>query len=448
MREINLPVEKLVKALLRIDKEANLCLLDSCGVGYGNSHLLVAGINPVEVCRIDGASGEDSLRRLDEKLNSHPKTAAIFTLSYPLGLKLENIATRHANGSEAPEPDIWIAFFDTLAAHDYRDGKTYLLNRNDDEDRLSGAERVLLDAANNAVKTESISGDASRVTSNISKDDYLAAVARGKKYIQAGDTYQINLTRQMRAELPASLSPERIFQNLRTNYPAPFSAFIRRGEDTVVSASPERFLRVEDIDGKRIVRTRPIKGTRPRGRNPEEDERLKKELLASEKDRAENVMIVDLLRNDLGRVCEFGTVEVEELCALEEHPTFFNLVSAIRGELRPGIGFTDLLKAVFPCGSITGAPKVRTMRIIDEIETASRGLSMGAIGYIGFDGTIDMSVAIRTMTVRGGEAVFNVGGGIVIDSVPELEYEETLVKAKALLNAIKGEISEKEIGRG
>ncbi len=284
------------------------------------------------------------------------------------------------------------------------------------------------------------------VTSNISKDDYLAAVALGKKYIQAGDTYQINLTRQMRAKLPASLSPERIFLNLRNNYPAPFSAFIRRGEDTVVSASPERFLRVENIeeniDGKRIVRTRPIKGTRPRGNNSEEDERLKKELLASEKDRAENVMIVDLLRNDLGRVCEFGTVEVEELCALEEHPTFFNLVSTIRGELRPEVGFTDLLRAVFPCGSITGAPKVKTMRIIDEIETVSRGLSMGAIGYIGFDNTIDMSVAIRTMTIRGSEAVFNVGGGIVIDSVPELEYEETLVKAKALLSAINSELIE------
>ncbi len=445
MREINLPVEKLIKALLSIDKEANLCLLDSCGVGYGNSHLLVAGIRPVEVCRIEGASGEETLRLLDKKLSSHPGAASIFTLSYPLGLKLENIDTRHGKGVEPPEPDVWIAFFDTLVTHDYRNGKTYLSDKNNDEDRLSVAGRVLLDAAGSTVDTENTATETSAVTSNISKDDYLAAVALGKKYIQAGDTYQINLTRQMRADLPASLSPERIFQNLRNNYPAPFSAFIRRGEDTVVSASPERFLRVEnigeDMEGKRTVRTRPIKGTRPRGSSSEEDERLKKDLLASEKDRAENVMIVDLLRNDLGRVCEFGTVAVEELCALEEHPTFFNLVSTIRGELLPKIGFTDLLRAVFPCGSITGAPKVKTMRIIDEIETASRGLSMGAIGYIGFDGTIDMSVAIRTMTVRGSEAVFNVGGGIVIDSVPELEYEETLVKAKALLSALNGKLS-------
>ena len=441
MREINLPAGKLVKALLSLDKEANLCLLDSCGVGYGNSHLLVAGFQPVEICRIDAATGDETLHALDKKLSAHPKTTAVFTLSYPLGLKLENIATRH---SKVSEPDVWIAFFETLVMHDYRSGKTYLLDKNNDEDRLSDAERVLRNAADSAIKTENIltetSADISSVTSNISKDDYLAEVARGKKYIQAGHTYQINLTRQMRAALPDTLSPKQIFLNLRTDYPAPFSAFIRRGTDTVVSASPERFLRVEEVDGKRIVRTRPIKGTRPRGKTAEEDERLKKELLASEKDRAENVMIVDLLRNDIGRVCEFGTVEVEELCALEEHPTFFNLVSTIRGELRPEIGFTDLLKAVFPCGSITGAPKVRTMRIIDEIETASRGLSMGAIGYIDFDGTIDMSVAIRTMTVRGSEAVFNVGGGIVIDSVPELEYEETSVKAKALLSAINGKL--------
>ncbi len=152
-------------------------------------------------------------------------------------------------------------------------------------------------------------------------------------------------------------------------------------------------------------------------------------------------MIVDLLRNDIGRVCKFGSVRVEELCALEEHPTLFHLVSTIRGELRENTGFAELLKAVFPCGSITGAPKIRTMQIIDELETASRGLSMGAIGYIGFDGTIDVNVAIRTMVARDGKAVFNVGGGIVIDSVPEAEYEETLVKAKALMNAINGKMS-------
>jgi para-aminobenzoate synthetase component 1 len=430
MREIDLTADELVAALLSLRGAVNLCLLDSCGVSYGNSHLLVAGVGPREICRIEGLSGEQSLAQLDRALNAHREHAAFFTLSYPLGLKLENIASRHTDIPGFPEPDIWIAFFDNLIVHDYASGKSFLTR----EDAV--LEKRLRDASKDVFAP---SDARSKVSANFDKPDYLSALAECKKYIQAGDTYQINLTRQMQAELAPELSAEQIFLDLRRSYPAPFAAFIRRGEGTVVSASPERFIRVETIEGKRIVRTSPIKGTRPRGETPDEDERLKNELLASEKDHAENVMIVDLLRNDIGRVCKLGSVEVEELCALEEHPTFFNLVSTIRGELSDDTSLIDILKAVFPCGSITGAPKIRTMEIIDEIETASRGLSMGAIGYIDFDGTIDMSVAIRTMVVRDGRAVFNVGGGIVIDSDPELEYEETLVKAKALLSAIKAQ---------
>jgi len=437
MREINLSAEDLVKALLSLDAAANLCLLDSSGAAHGNSHLLIAGFDPVEICRIEGLNADDSLALLNQKLSAN-QTACIFTISYDFGLKLENIKTKHKGIAGFPEPDIFLAFFNTLAVHDYTEGKTFLINKNGDEKALLQAERRLAEAAKNAEPFSTSSPDASPVSSNFGKQEYLEAIARVKEYIRAGYTYQTNLTQQLRAELPPSLKPEEIFLNLRANNPAPFAAFIRRGEDTVISASPERFLRVENINGRRMIRTSPIKGTRPRGKTAAEDEQLKKELLASEKDRAENVMIVDLLRNDIGRVCKFGTVEVEELCALEEHPTLFHLVSTIRGELRDGVDFSDLLRAVFPCGSITGAPKIRTMQIIDELENAPRGLSMGAIGYMDLDGRIDMSVAIRTMTVRGSEAVFNVGGGIVIDSVPELEYEETLVKAKALLRAING----------
>jgi para-aminobenzoate synthetase component 1 len=172
-------------------------------------------------------------------------------------------------------------------------------------------------------------------------------------------------------------------------------------------------------------------------------------LLSSEKDLAENVMIVDLLRNDIGRICRFGSVKIEKLCDLETHPTLYHLVSTVRGELRENIEFSDILKAVFPCGSITGAPKIRTMRIIDELETAPRGLSMGAIGYsiqsskFNVQNSIDLNVAIRTMVVKDNEAIFNVGGGIVIDSVPDLEYEETLVKARALLKVLGAD--EKEL---
>jgi anthranilate/para-aminobenzoate synthase component I len=219
----------------------------------------------------------------------------------------------------------------------------------------------------------------------------------------------------------------------------------------VISASPERFFRTTR-DGR--IEASPIKGTRARGVNEDEDLRLRAELLSSAKDRAENTMIVDLVRNDLGRVCEFGSVVVEKLCELEEHPTLFHLVSTVGGRLRQEIGFSEILRAVFPCGSITGAPKIRTMQIIDEIENANRGLSMGAIGiYLpeswdlgdaALDTVFDLSVAIRTMVVRDGAAVFNVGGGVVIDSDPEKEFDESALKSRSLLNAIGARFFEED----
>ncbi|HBE83352.1 MAG TPA: aminodeoxychorismate synthase, component I, partial [Blastocatellia bacterium] len=214
--------------------------------------------------------------------------------------------------------------------------------------------------------------------------------------------------------------------------------FIERGGSSVVSASPERFFRIADNS----VTTSPIKGTIRRGADLDEDQRLRSELMASEKDRAENTMIVDLLRNDLGRICTYGSVKVESLCDVEEHPSLFHLVSTISGELRSNVSFSEIIRAVFPCGSITGAPKIRTMEIIDQIETADRGLSMGSIGiYIpeGFPGlepAIQLNVAIRTMVIKDKRAVFNVGGGIVIDSDPECEFAESMLKAAALLSAI------------
>jgi para-aminobenzoate synthetase component 1 len=294
------------------------------------------------------------------------------------------------------------------------------------------------------------------VGSNFTRDQYLAAIDDIRERIRAGDTYQTNLTQQLSATLDDTNSPQQVFWRVRRDHPAPFSAFIKRPNSYVVSASPERFFKIEaggrNTSGsecasrKRMISTSPIKGTRPRGKTLDEDERLKSDLLSSSKDMAENTMIVDLLRNDLGRVCEYGSVEVTKLCDVEEHPTFFHLVSTIEGRLREDAGFADILRALFPCGSITGAPKISTVRIIDEIENMDRGLSMGAIGYHipgeGFEceETLDLSVAIRTMVVRDGEATFNVGGGITIDSDPGSEYDETLTKARALLDAIGGKL--------
>jgi para-aminobenzoate synthetase component 1 len=210
------------------------------------------------------------------------------------------------------------------------------------------------------------------------------------------------------------------------------AAYLNFEELQVVCASPERFLKVNG----RKVETRPIKGTRPRGRNKEEDELMRKELLRSEKDRAELLMITDLERNDLGRVCLPGTIKAVELCGLEEYPTVFHTVSIVEGELEKDKSLVDLLKAVFPGGSITGAPKIRAMEIIEELEPVRRGIYCGSIGYLGFDGQADLNIVIRSLIYHKDKAYLNVGGGITYDSDPLAEYLETLDKARALLRAL------------
>jgi para-aminobenzoate synthetase component 1 len=228
------------------------------------------------------------------------------------------------------------------------------------------------------------------------------------------------------------LAPYELYRRLREINPAPFAGFLNFDGVAVVSASPERFLQV---CGDR-VETRPIKGTRPRGGDPASDEARAQELLGSAKDQAEHVMIVDLERNDLGRVCRFGTVRVSELAALEKYATVFHLASTVEGRLRPGTEVVDLLKATFPGGSITGAPKVRAMEIIDEIEPTRRSVYTGSMGYLGFDGNIDLNIVIRTILVKERKAYFQVGGAVVYDSDPEAEYVETLDKAQALVRAL------------
>jgi para-aminobenzoate synthetase component 1 len=229
------------------------------------------------------------------------------------------------------------------------------------------------------------------------------------------------------------VAPLELYDRLRRRNPAPFAAYFDLGEFVIASASPERFLSVNDGE----VQTRPIKGTRPRGATPEEDELQRQGLLQSAKDRAENVMIVDLLRNDLGRVCAYGSVRVAALCFLETYPTVHHLASEVRGRLRPGLGPIDLLRAAFPGGSVTGAPKVRAMEIIAELEPTARGPYCGCLGYLGFDGSMDTSILIRTFTIGKGWMQFPVGGGIVADSTPEGEYAETLHKAEGLLRALR-----------
>jgi len=424
VREIDLSADDLVARLLSLAETRQVCILDSCGVGHKGSHLLMAGVDPIEQISI-AFEPELALAALDSAAAG--SNAAIFTLSYDLGRLLQNVGTRHEPTSE---PLLFLARFSSLIVHDYSTGKTVLAGD------PAIAENLLRDSVD-ILRSESAKVEPPE--SNFTRANYLDAVETIKEQIRSGNTYQTNLTRQISVD--ASDAPNAIFHRLRRDHPAPFSAFLRRPDSTVISASPERFFRIEDG----FISASPIKGTRPRGTTPADDQRLRNELLSSRKDRAENTMIVDLLRNDLGRVCEFGTVEVESLCEIEELPSLFHMVSTIRGRLKQDTKFSDMLRALFPCGSITGAPKISTMRIIDEIERTARGLSMGAIGCFipasfGISEAIDLSVAIRTMVIRDGIATFNVGGGIVIDSNPEKEWDETVVKSKALLNSLGIEV--------
>jgi para-aminobenzoate synthetase component 1 len=267
--------------------------------------------------------------------------------------------------------------------------------------------------------------------SSFTRRNYLAAVARVVEYVHAGDIFQTNLSQ--RFEVPLHEPVWTLYKRLRQRNAAPFAAFMTLPGGAVLSASPERFLRV---DAHGHVETRPIKGTRPRGIGPEHDAALGQALTESSKDRAENLMIVDLMRNDLSRVCAPGSVRVPELFALERYATVHHLVSTVVGDLEPGRDALDLLRAAFPGGSITGAPKVRAMEIIAELEPSRRSVYCGSIGYWSVTGELDTSIAIRTAVARRGRLYFNAGGGIVADSNPEQEYRETLDKARGIIDAL------------
>jgi para-aminobenzoate synthetase component 1 len=275
------------------------------------------------------------------------------------------------------------------------------------------------------------------VISNFSRAGYERAVRQAIEHIHAGDCFQINLSQRLLT--PLRESPLEIYGRLRRTNPAPFGAYFDAGDFQIMSASPERFL---SLSSTGEVCTRPIKGTRRRGGGtPEEEFALQDDLLRSEKDRAENVMIVDLMRNDLGRVCEYGSIHVTKLCELETYATVHHLVSEVRGQLRAELRAADLLRAAFPGGSVTGAPKIRAMQIIGELERVARGAYCGCLGWIGFDGAMDTSILIRTMTASRGWIQFPVGGGIVADSDPAREYEETLHKAEGTLRALEEPIA-------
>jgi para-aminobenzoate synthetase component 1 len=267
--------------------------------------------------------------------------------------------------------------------------------------------------------------------SNFSKAAYEAAVQKTVDYILAGDIFQANITQCFSAEIPSGFDAFAFYNALRARNPATFASLLDYGDVQIVSSSPERLVNSKGP----FVQARPIKGTRRRDADPAQDAALVGQLMASRKDRAENVMIVDLLRNDLSRVAKPGTVKVPVLCGLESYANVHHLVSVVEAELRDGISSIDLLKAVFPGGSITGAPKIRAMEIIAELESQARGVYCGSIGYLGFNNTSDFNIAIRTALFSGGRAFVQGGGGITARSEPPAEYEESLTKISRLMEA-------------
>ncbi len=346
-------------------------------------------------------------------------------------------------------PDCHLAFYSSLAAFDHLLGKTWIIATGMAADGSRSAERARQELdfwqerlarhldevapVSSGLGSEAIPGRGQKpypITSNLSRAEFIAGVERAQAYIRAGDIYQVNLSQRL--STPWAGSAWELFHQLCAISPAPFSAYVDCGDFQLVSSSPELFLRLSG----RHVRTRPIKGTRPRGADPTRDAQLAYELQTSGKELAELVMITDLLRNDLGRVCEFGSVSVPELARLERFAQVQHLVSTVEGQLRPEMSHCGALATCFPGGSITGAPKFRAMEIIDELEPLSRGPYTGALGYLGFNRESQLSIIIRAALCRAGRAYFNVGAGIVADSVAEAEYEETLAKGRGFVEAV------------
>lgn len=359
--------------------------------------------------------------------------AAIGFLSYELGRFMEPFPLR--SKEETGLPELQFFFYDALLAHDHDRNRTWAIVGS--RPRAGKRLQSTLDRVQQADPTGSWPRRLHRSsrgtwTSSLTYEDYAAAVRKARRYIAAGEIYQVNLSQQLWSR--CSLTAPQLYRGLRQTGASPFGAYLQGRHWTVLSLSPERFLRY--WPRQRRIQTRPIKGTRPRGASSEEDRQLRQALLQSPKDAAEHVMIVDLERNDLGRLARYGTVRVSDFRRLETFPTVHHLTSTIEARLRPNCGLEDLIQATFPGGSITGTPKVRAMQVIDELEPQPRSVYTGSIGYLAFDGSLDLNVAIRTLILKDGWARYSTGGAIVADSRAEDEYLETLHKARPFLKAL------------
>ncbi len=422
--------------------------LDSSKPGDRRSRFSIIGLEPIYKFVYAGDADSDAgdafaeIKQLLSEYEVKPTTHLPFVggamgyFSYDFGRRLEGVAS--LNPALYEIPDVILVFYNHVLVYDHEIKTYFVTGVGKTEKAVSAGIDRWIGKINGVPKGPSpwhsleMKSYSSPPEPYCTRDGYIAAIEKTRQYIEEGDVYITNMTQTFTGEWLGN--PVDLYDRLRAINPAPFSAYLPFGDFTVLSSSPERFLKITNGH----VETRPIKGTRPRGLTPEEDEENMDELMNSEKDRSELLMIVDLERNDLSKVCKPGSVCVTDLFKVEDYATVFHLVSTVEGEMTEDNTAVDCLKACFPGGSITGAPKIRAMEIIDELEYNRRGIYTGCIGYLGYDGNMDTNIVIRTILLKDGKAHIGVGGGITWESDPEAEYEETLDKAKALFEALGG----------
>jgi anthranilate synthase component 1 len=440
-----------VSAYLKLEKNSKYAfLLESVEGGAAIGRYSFIGCDPFLVCRYSKGQPADFMATLRATLkrfrsvtlpNLPPFTGgAVGYFGYDMVRTIEDIpdTTKDDLGVD----DAVLMFYKTILAFDHLKHQIHIISNlfvdeskaplelqyREATDEIRRIERILRTPIE--MPMQASVKEAPVVRSNIERDHYLKSVETAKEYIAAGDIFQVVLSQRFDVDL--KVSPFEIYRALRIVNPSPYMYFLKMPDTAIVGSSPEMLVKIRGRD----VFYRPIAGTRPRGRTDSEDESLARELLADEKERAEHIMLVDLGRNDLGRVCKYGTVKVEELMVVERYSHVMHLVSSLRGELPENVDLLDTLMACFPAGTVSGAPKVRAMEIIDELETTRRGVYSGAIMYLDFSNNLDSCIAIRTLVARGNKGYVQAGGGIVADSVPENEYTETVNKSRALIRAI------------
>lgn len=446
--DVDTPLESAVLAFSQAGAPA---ILESTQPGGRWARYSIFACDPIEVFEFAASTDGCPFQALHERTAAWPRVVAdeahpgvfaggwIGFFSYEAGLTVERIRPRAIRDVNLPLARF--ALYDRAAVFDHQQSRWYASAVDwpassqtatpTTDQRLAHVERMLRRAASESIAAPHHVSAMTPFRANLSRQAYLDRVGHIKRLIFEGDVYQVNLTQRWSTRVNATALE--VYRNLRRVNPATYAAYLPWGRMAVISASPELFL---DVRGRDVI-TRPIKGTRPRTGDPPLDRRRRDELGVSEKDRAELTMIIDLLRNDLGRVCEFGSIRVEEEGAIEAHPTVFHRVATIAGRLRSDTTWADLLRATLPGGSITGAPKIAAMKVIDDLEPTARGVYCGAIGWLGLDGAVSLNVAIRTMVQVDDAVHVYAGGGIVADSVAEDEYAECLAKAAGMMRAIK-----------